>query len=314
MESDSEYWALKYFKKASIETPVQISPLIQDSRQSYEKIIKEHEEKPIDQHNTEKANLETPNLDLKHEINDSLIKKFFDLCEKGLSKEISEILTNTDQPIKLLNELDQYGWSPLMCACASGSTHTVETLINYGGLSTLHYQDAGGNSAFSISEKLKFYDIAYLLRRKDKFYDSCLKNDTEKQQEIAEVLETVKYYCDVCDQFYSMPESHEMSISHLFNLSNQDDVSKIIKAHPGFVINKKNIGYQMMETVGWDETHGLGVEQQGRLYPIRVKVKNDRSGLGIKKPMMFKNKETYNKKLKKRFTQEQIESFRRSFR
>ena len=58
-------------------------------------------------------------------------------------------------------------------------------------------------------------------------------------------------------------------------------------------IDSKNKGFKMLQTMGWAEGKGLGKEASGRLEPIPVSTKNDRSGLGDSMPKVsvdFKSK------------------------
>ena len=58
-------------------------------------------------------------------------------------------------------------------------------------------------------------------------------------------------------------------------------------------IDPKNKGFKMLQKMGWSEGKGLGKESSGRLEPIPVSTKNDRSGLGDSMPKVsvdFKSK------------------------
>jgi hypothetical protein len=80
--------------------------------------------------------------------------------------------------------------------------------------------------------------------------------------------------CAVCNErITSMSESeHTKTTLHLFNL-------KIEPAHRPFTICENNTGYRLLQQSGWKET-GLGKREQGRLQPIKTRLKPDRLGVG----------------------------------
>ena len=45
-------------------------------------------------------------------------------------------------------------------------------------------------------------------------------------------------------------------------------------------ISHLNKGYEILRETGWSQQSGLGIEEQGRLYPVPARMKIDRSGLG----------------------------------
>jgi hypothetical protein len=84
-----------------------------------------------------------------------------------------------------------------------------------------------------------------------------------------------KIFCELCGENIAEESLslHYRSVLHQFNLQN--------KPKPIYGLPPSNIGYQMMLKSGWQEERGLGAEEQGRLAPIKTRVKNDKLGLGI---------------------------------
>ena len=82
-------------------------------------------------------------------------------------------------------------------------------------------------------------------------------------------------YCETCKTNYS-------DISHLTSISHQ--ASKVAKAEKinHFPIGYDNLGYKLLKNAGWDGNSGLGANKQGRIYPIKGIMKNDKFGIGIK--------------------------------
>ena len=48
-------------------------------------------------------------------------------------------------------------------------------------------------------------------------------------------------------------------------------------------ISQSNKGYQMLQKLGWTEDSGLGIQEQGRMEPVKTVLKKDRKGLGRSK-------------------------------
>ncbi|KAI2624176.1 hypothetical protein GGR54DRAFT_595331 [Hypoxylon sp. NC1633] len=70
---------------------------------------------------------------------------------------------------------------------------------------------------------------------------------------------------------------HEASIAHQVCLSH---------SHPPSAVDRSRLGLSVLQSQGWDpdSRKGLGIEQQGMQYPIKVKQKNDTLGIGVRVP------------------------------
>ncbi|KAI1650694.1 uncharacterized protein F4817DRAFT_327068 [Daldinia loculata] len=70
---------------------------------------------------------------------------------------------------------------------------------------------------------------------------------------------------------------HEASIAHQVCLTH---------SHPPSALDRSRMGLNILQSQGWDpdSRKGLGVEQQGVQYPIKVKPKNDTLGIGVQVP------------------------------
>lgn len=77
---------------------------------------------------------------------------------------------------------------------------------------------------------------------------------------------------------------HEASLAHQVCL---------VHSHPPSALSRSRIGLSILESKGWDPDSraGLGAEGQGMQYPIKVKQKEDRLGIGVVMPKDFKVKE-----------------------
>eukprot|EP00455_Lapot_gusevi_P000479 TRINITY_DN10217_c0_g1_i4.p1 TRINITY_DN10217_c0_g1~~TRINITY_DN10217_c0_g1_i4.p1 ORF type:complete len:209 (+),score=24.02 TRINITY_DN10217_c0_g1_i4:58-684(+) len=83
-----------------------------------------------------------------------------------------------------------------------------------------------------------------------------------------------KNFCDICGESIAEEsfDAHYRSVLHNFNRQLPPLVS--------WGIGPDNKGYQMLMRIGWQEEKGLGLEEQGRLFPVETSFKQDRTGLG----------------------------------
>ena len=54
------------------------------------------------------------------------------------------------------------------------------------------------------------------------------------------------------------------------------------------MIHEANRGYQMMLSGGLDKKSGLGPSRSGKLYPVKMILKQDRHGLGLERETVSK--------------------------
>ncbi|ORX54669.1 hypothetical protein BCR36DRAFT_410480 [Piromyces finnis] len=80
---------------------------------------------------------------------------------------------------------------------------------------------------------------------------------------------------------------HILSNKELENNGNQAE----------FHLNGDNVGYQLLVKQGWNEQSGLGSNEDGKLYPVRVNYKHDKKGIGIKERPIIKNQKQKDERL-----------------
>ncbi|KAI0387841.1 hypothetical protein F5Y04DRAFT_241106 [Hypomontagnella monticulosa] len=70
---------------------------------------------------------------------------------------------------------------------------------------------------------------------------------------------------------------HEASIAHQVCIAH---------SHPPSALDRSRMGLNVLQSQGWDpdSRKGLGIEQQGMQFPIKVKPKNDTLGIGVQVP------------------------------
>ncbi|KAI0152438.1 hypothetical protein F4776DRAFT_31309 [Hypoxylon sp. NC0597] len=126
----------------------------------------------------------------------------------------------------------------------------------------------------------------------DLYLSIVLPKETQGGQttsaEDSETATTTPQICEIChlplDENSESSEKaktgcrpHEASIAHQVCLTH---------SHPPSALDRSRMGLNVLQSQGWDphSRKGLGAEQQGIQYPIKVKQKNDTLGIGVKVP------------------------------
>ncbi|XP_017077597.1 G patch domain and ankyrin repeat-containing protein 1 homolog [Drosophila eugracilis] len=190
--------------------------------------------------------------------------KFFRLATGNNVEELSQMEVSEED----LNSRDSFGWTALMMAACEGAVEVVVWLLQKG----IHVEttDKSGNTAFKLAQRKGHSEIVQLLETLP------LSEEATDEEETIDV--NSPFYCEVCKRDYKETPwpVHQTSTVHQFNL-------KALPAHKlhKFNISAKNRGLQLMVKQGWDQEHGLGPSQSGRLYPVKTVLRKQRTGLGI---------------------------------
>lgn len=83
--------------------------------------------------------------------------------------------------------------------------------------------------------------------------------------------------------------SHEKTSHHEASIAHQ---VCLIHSHPPSALDRNRVGLSILEAAGWDPDSrtGLGATGQGVQYPIKVKPKEDKLGVGVVVPKDFQVK------------------------
>lgn len=167
-----------------------------------------------------------------------------------------------------INTVDEFGWTPLMSAAYSGNAEIVAFFLRLKAKRNI--KDKSGLTAMNLALKNKFPNIVKLLSNDEK--QKIINNSPVS----AIITEKINFFCNVCNSNFEniTKTQHETSIVHIFNTK-----PKVPAAH--YIVPKGNKGYQMLINSGWDEEHGLGPSGEGRKYPVKTTLKQDRKGFGL---------------------------------
>lgn len=192
-----------------------------------------------------------------------LAKDLLTAAQNGNCKDLRKILASKKLNVNLQ---DAFGWTPLHCAAYEGHVSCVSVLLKYGAAKDL--KDNKGRTALDLSRRRKKYRVYHLIQH----------YGTEQQQVLPKAPpEPVMITCTGCGVEYDRneEEGHISSIIHRASQGASTD--------PAYGIPSSNMGFRLLETMGWQKEQGLGSDGQGRKYPVKTQLKRDREGLGLSK-------------------------------
>jgi len=196
------------------------------------------------------------------------------------NNQVSQFKKALDQDSSVVNMKDKFQWSLLMVAAFAGHRDMVELLLERGA-EWEGVVDRKGRGAVELARLGGFPNLADRIeiskRRQDRSVESPRHGREEQLVDRTGEFEDVpQYTCDCCQATMSgrCKSSHTASMVHLFNCQFGN------KAAPSYGISERNRGYQMLLHSGWDPERGLGPYQQGKLFPVKTILKQDRAGLG----------------------------------
>lgn len=199
---------------------------------------------------------------------------FCSVQEGNLTKVQSALSSGTCD----VNVTDSFHWTLLMSAAFAGHRHIVEQLLASGAEWREHVDKRGHNAAdlarmaghLSIASFIETYSDTVTERKELRSNDQDGVDLHSKS-----LYQKSTYYCDICKQKVTEEKgSHTTSTIHQFSCQHTPSV------HHGYTIPHTNRGYQMMLRGGWDPEKGLGSCEEGRKYPVKTVLKQDRLGFG----------------------------------
>lgn len=200
---------------------------------------------------------------------------------------------------------DDFKWNVLMVAVASKSNDILAYFLENVAdkkrvLQLLESKDAGGNTAENLSKRFSNQKAIEIINE----FKSSLARPEVKNEPTYEIVEDttseeeeVKYWCEKCNKEFNQTESeHIKSIIHQLSETERP----LSETSGRYHLRSDNKGYQLLVKSGWNETSGLGVNEQGVKNPIRGKVKLNRKGIGVPNDdKKFQNLSLKSLKLKK---------------
>ncbi|KAI1386442.1 uncharacterized protein F4822DRAFT_410084 [Hypoxylon trugodes] len=122
----------------------------------------------------------------------------------------------------------------------------------------------------------------------DLYLSIVLPKEKENGQTTQAEGSTPPQICEICQlPLDESPESSEMakanSRPHEASIAHQVCIAH---SHPPSALDRSRMGLNVLQSQGWepDSRKGLGAENQGMQYPIKVKPKNDTLGIGVEIP------------------------------
>ncbi|XP_046855199.1 G patch domain and ankyrin repeat-containing protein 1-like [Xenia sp. Carnegie-2017] len=196
-----------------------------------------------------------------HSFNPKNTNHFLKMAQEGDYDGLRRMIE--DEKINI-DTKDQFGWTALMCATASGHKSCVRLLLDLGA--DTEVKNIKGQTAMDIGNLVNMQEV--FLETSEFSKSSSWKSAKFSNDHLN--------YCDICKStFLGSKIKHDTSTSHLFNC--QHKTNRTV-----YYIPENNIGFKLMKQKGWNQEKGLGPEGSGRKFPIKTILKLDREGLGCK--------------------------------
>ncbi|XP_017866160.1 PREDICTED: G patch domain and ankyrin repeat-containing protein 1 homolog [Drosophila arizonae] len=236
-------------------------------QQFYKEILETPATAKIEVIKTSKCNATLPKKPARHPYDRN---RFFRLA---MANDVEQLSLMSISEERELNACDAFGWTALMMAACEGAEEAVVWLLEQGA--AVDVRDKSGQTALELARKKGNRNIVELLENLD-------KSEVQAPHEMESTEAALSpFYCELCQREYteSTWRDHQTSTVHRFNM-------KSLPPHRlhKFNISVKNRGLQLMVGMGWDREHGLGPQQNGRLYPVKTVLRKQRTGLGIQQP------------------------------
>jgi hypothetical protein len=198
-----------------------------------------------------------------------------------------------------LSVLDDFQWNALMIAIAAQSNQVVDYLVN--DLNNprlvdklLGNKDKSGNDSLKLAKKFRNTEAFNIIETYNK--NKLVKSEPLEEANPEDEQEEQVLYCEFCKKEFNTRnetyKEHLASIVHQLNETEQSgDLGKT--KFTNYHLRSSNKGYELMLKLGWNETTGLGSNEQGRINPVRAEMKLDRHGIGVvkeKSPLKSKSK------------------------
>lgn len=92
------------------------------------------------------------------------------------------------------------------------------------------------------------------------------------------VLSDGSLFCDLCH----VPILRDTWVSHTRSICHQMKRWNGVHQYINPYMKPSSQAYHLMQSMGWKEGEGLGIQGQGRLEPIATRLKNNRLGIGAR--------------------------------
>lgn len=242
------------------------------------------------------------------------VTELFRSVQEGNLIDLKQVISSGCYDINLT---DTFDWTLLMCASCAGHMTIVQYLLENGAI-WKDVKDKRGMDAVDLARAVGHDEVAdFILKfrllesgvHSDNFdqtrggpntfdqtrvcshnldegrvhYDShneatvVMAHPNSKSLCKNRHLEKFSYYCNICKLHLtdSVTSVHDVSTVHQFSCQHRTK-------YLSYTLPQSNRGFQMMLRSGWNPDKGLGSEGQGRQFPVKTVLKQDRLGIGIK--------------------------------
>ncbi|XP_022669108.1 G patch domain and ankyrin repeat-containing protein 1 homolog [Varroa destructor] len=220
-------------------------------------------EQPISDPSNEQDPVNQPIVAKNHKVSP---KDLFLAAQNGQYKELRRILFARTLD---LDVQDAFGWSALSCAAYEGHVSCVKLLLKFGA--TRDLRDNKGQTALDLARKRNKIRVYQAIKE----FGSESQDNNDRYAEESVIAEPENTRCTLCGVEFDVEQqkTHESSIVHRAAVQ--------VAVDPSYGIPEASIGFRMLKQMGWKREQGLGINSQGRKFPVTTQLKRDREGLGL---------------------------------
>ena len=257
-----------------ISKPSEKKPFSEDVRSKGRAPVKRHRVSRKKKHSKNKLEESCSIPDSKPLASES---DLFFYVQNNQLERLNEVLSRN---LECINVRDKFHWTLLMVASYAGHRDIVELLLELGA-QWEGVADKKGRNAVDLAKLGGYPHIVQLIEASHKCQMESMEEEhglTRKKSRHEDMRPEKKlsFHCGCCQETVrgTCRTSHVTSTVHLFNCryAHRVDLS--------YGISESNRGFQMLLRGGWDPQKGLGPKHQGKMFPVKTILKQDRKGFG----------------------------------
>jgi hypothetical protein len=178
--------------------------------------------------------------------------------------------------------VDDFKWNALMISIAAFNNTMIRVLLKAlenvdltRRRQFIAHSDLTGCDCLQLAKKVNNREAVELIESFNNQQSTAGITTPEEEEVNTCQLDDSQFYCDTCNSLFNESQTqHCKSIVHQLN-----DNPGAEQAN--YFLRSNNKGYELLVKSGWNESSGLGLNEQGVRKPVRAKIKLNRHGIGL---------------------------------